>query len=452
MRHLALLGLLTLAGSVPAGAQTGLTVYADGRVLVRRTLPVPLPAGPSFHRLALGALDPGSVFPLDPAVMLTGAVYDAAVNEANTMRRAVGRQLVFETGGMRNGIADTVVVTVIGVDPERFRLADGGVLFSRPGRPRYPADLIQTDPTIALSLRAASARPSLGLGYFTDGASWHAAYQAVLSGGQARVSGTAVIESETLSADDAEVQVVAGEVGRAQPPRADLRRRVAPMAMALEEAVGAGAEEIGEVHLYTLPGRLTLRPGTATTTALFQPAAATAERAFVVRGQLPWVGPLGQIGDEITQPVEVHHILRRARGSEFGDRPLPGGVWRLYEADGAGRLQLIGEASSRHTPAGEDLRLVAGHAFDLSARRVQTDYTTRRDSLRMRATVAYRVTVANAKDSGVTVDVLEERQGEWRVLESSVPGERLSATRTRFRLRVPARGEAVLTYRMLVTW
>jgi hypothetical protein len=95
---------------------------------------------------------------------------------------------------------------------------------------------------------------------------------------------------------------------------------------------------------------------------------------------------------------------------------------------------------------------VAGHAFDLSARRVQTDYTTRRDSLRMRATVAYRVTVANAKDSAVTVDVLEERQGEWRVLESSVPGERLSATRTRFRLRVPARGEAVLTYRMLVTW
>ena len=40
----------------------------------------------------------------------------------------------------------------------------------------------------------------------------------------------------------------------------------------------------------------------------------------------------------------------------------------------------MGEAHLDHTPAGEDLRLSAGTAFDLTAKRVQTSYTTRRDS------------------------------------------------------------------------
>jgi hypothetical protein len=50
------------------------------------------------------------------------------------------------------------------------------------------------------------------------------------------------------------------------------------------------------------------------------------------------------------------------------------------------------------------------------------------------------------------VDVLEERGGEWSVVSSSVPAEKLSSTRSRFRVPVPAGGEAVLTYRLRVVW
>jgi hypothetical protein len=109
-----------------------------------------------------------------------------------------------------------------------------------------------------------------------------------------------------------------------------------------------------------------------------------------------------------------------------------------------------------HTPAGEDLRLSAGTAFDLTARRVQTTYVTRRDSTkagwRTSATADYRVTIRNATDSAATVDVREERSGEWSVLQSSVPAEKLSSTITRFRVKVPARGEATVTYRLRVIW
>ncbi len=441
---------LVIAAS-PLGAQTGLTIYNDGRVLVRRTVPVSLTAGVSTHRLALGPLQPGSLFALDSGVVVTGASYDEAVDEANTMRRAVGQTLRFIS--YRGAAADTVSATVIGVNPERFRLADGRIVFQRPGIPLYPAELVLAEPTLTLAVRAGSARPNLRLGYFTQGASWQAEYAVVLGGSGARVNGHAAIASGTLRERDAEVQLLAGSVGRARASRLDV------MMMAREQAANpapmapAEEEQVGEAHLYTLPGRVSLEPGVTTSVSLFEPAAAPWDRAYVVRGQLNYFGPLQQYGPEPNQvPVNVWYTLVRTGRTAFGDLPLPAGTWRLYQPDAAGRVQLIGEASAGHTAPGTDIRLAAGDAFDLTATRTQMSYTTRRDSLRTIATADYRVRIASAKDSAVTVEVWEERAGEWSVVSSSVPAERLSSTRTRFRVRVPARGEATLTYRIRAVW
>jgi len=451
MRYPILLAGLLLGWTMPVLAQTGMTIYQDGRVLVRRNLPVRVPAGASTHRLALGPLDPGSLFALDPGVTITGAAHDAAVDERSTMRRAVGRKLVFDAGTSAQGLPQTVEAEVLGVDPERFRLSTGEVTFLRPGRPRYPEDLIQLAPTTTVAVRAQRAGSALGLGFFTSGATWSAAYQVVLGPESARVSGTAVISSELLQEDDVEVQLLAGEVGRAA---AGGRQ---PMMMAAREMADAPAaappveESVGEVHLYSLPARMTLRPGTTSSTMLFEPATTAWVREYTVPGQMPWVGPLGQYAEHEV-PVEVSYLLKRPRTGGFGELPLPGGTWRLYQPDAGGRLQLIGEAGSRHAAAGTDVRLSAGTAFDLRARRTQTEYATRRDSSRTVATAGYRVVISNARDSAATVDVVEERRGEWSLLESSVPGEKLSSTRTRFRVRVPARGEATLTYRIRVVW
>ena len=80
--------------------------------------------------------------------------------------------------------------------------------------------------------------------------------------------------------------------------------------------------------------------------------------------------------------MEVQYLLKRALKTPFGDVPLPAGTWRLYDADAGGRLQLIGEARGEHTAAGQDVRLSAGSAFDLTAERIQTDYTTTRENNR----------------------------------------------------------------------
>jgi hypothetical protein len=220
--------------------------------------------------------------------------------------------------------------------------------------------------------------------------------------------------------------------------------------------VNASEQKVGEFHLYSLPGRSSILPGRTTTVALFDPATAKYERSYVVRGQIPYWGGLYQQGDEQDAPVEVSYVIQRPRKTDLGDRPLPGGTVRLFQPDSGGRQQLIGEAPIDHTPAGEELRLYAGNAFDLTAKRVQATFVTHRDSLprgwQTSATADYKVTLTNASDSSAVIDVLEERGGEWSVLSSTVAATKLSSTRTRFRVPVPARGTAVLKYRVKVIW
>jgi hypothetical protein len=269
----------------------------------------------------------------------------------------------------------------------------------------------------------------------------------------------AVIESQTLRFENADVQLLAGAVGRAEQPPAPypgmLRTQAKAMESGFADAVAA-EQRVGEFHLYSLPGKTTLLPGLTSSIALFEPAAVPYEKNYVVHGVMPYWGILPQQGEEEQIPVEVVYTLKRPRKTDFGDRPLPGGVARMFEQDSAGRLQLVGEAGSGHTAAGEDLKLSAGTAFDLTARRVQTSYVTQRDSTkpspRTIALADYRVTIANATGSAVTVDVMEDRAGEWSVVSSSVPAEKLSSTRSRFRVQVPARGSAQVTYRLRVVW
>jgi hypothetical protein len=448
--HLSGLSASALAGQAP----TSLTLYNDGRVLVRRLLTLDLKKGESDQRLPLGPVDPASIFPLDDGVSFVNARYDAAVDEQSVLRRAVGRRLTFRSG------KDTVSAELVGVDPERYRLADGSISFVRPGIPQYPAELVALEPTLRVLVSSAAARRDLRVGYFTQGGGWSAAYQVILggAGGTARVMGQAVINGGPLTFRDVELQLLAGQVNVATPEAGFSPRMEAMRVAAKSIAAEAPAEQkVGEFHLYTLPGRGSLEPGSVTTVGLFEPATARVSKSFEVHGQIPYWGGLPQYGEENEAPVSVIYTILRPRKTDLGDRPMPGGVVRLFEPDSAGRVQLIGEAAIGHSPAGEDLRLPAGTAFDLTAKRVQLNYTTRRDSIpgggwRTVATADYRVTLQNGGDTAATIDVIEERGGEWSVVSSSVKPDRRSSTRTAFRVSVPARGRTTLTYRVRVIW
>ncbi len=449
--------VLAIAAAVmPLTAQTSLSIYSDGRVVVRRTLPQPLQKGRNSLTVKLEGLDGATLFSPDTAVAVVSAVVHPPTDQNAALAAAAGQTLSFVRARAAGG-ADTMRATVVRSDPPQYRLPDGRYILWQPGEPLFPAELVRTGSEAAVALEAVLARPRTELAYVADGAArWEAAYQVVLVGAKCQVSGTATIVAQSLRADSAEVQLVAGSINRARAamPRPQLMLRGA-MKVAAEEAPATASEAaVGETHVYQLPARISIEPGTPTTTALFPRSGAAYTQEFVVPGALPWRGFLGQTpGDDNRVPVQVWYTLKRGRGTPFGDRPLPGGTVQLYQADSVGRLQLVGEASSGHTAPGRDLRVQSGDAFDITAERVQTDYAQeqlappkRGMAPHQRITASYKVTISNAKPAAVTVDVREARFGVWRVTDSSVGPEKLSATEVRFRVPIPANGEATLTY------
>jgi hypothetical protein len=447
--------IVTVGAPSDLSGQTSLSIYSDGRVVVRKTLPQALQKGRNLLTLQIDGLDPATLFSPDTAVTVTSATvrYPTPLNEA--MARAVGRTLSFVRAK-----GDTIQATVVRVDPPQYRLADGRLLLSQPGEPLIPAELVRSTPEASMAIDATRNRSATQLAYVTQGVTWEATYQALIGSTQATIGGAATVTSQSLRTDSADIQLVAGSVNRA---RAKLPQLV-PYEGVVARAAIVGAppvveeQTVGETHVYALPTRLALEPRVPVTTALFPRATTSVMQEFVVPGVLPWRGWIGQMGDEEnTVPVQVWYTFKRTRGSAFGDRPLPGGTVQLYQPDSSGRVQLIGEATIEHTPAGKDVRVQSGDAFDVTAERVQTDYNQeqippakRGMPTRQRLTASYRVTVSNAKATAATVDVRENHYGDWKVIESSVPAEKLSSTEMRFRVSVPAGGQAVLTYTVQV--
>jgi hypothetical protein len=446
---------LLLVGA-PLIAQTSLSIYRDGRVVVRRTLPQALQQGRNALTLRIEALDPATLFSPDTSVSVSSATVRYPSTSTDALARAVGQTLSFVRSK-----GDTIRATVVRADPPQFRLSDGRLLLGLPGEPLFPAELVRTTPEAQLVLDASRARQRTELAYVAQGVTWEALYQVILLGARAQVTGTATVTSQNIRADTAEVQLVAGSIRRTRVPEAGKAyaeaERVARVQAAFADATATTEEAVGETHVYQLPGRLSIEPNVPVATALFPRSSALVTQELIIPGVLPWRGWIGQMPEPNRVPVQVWYTIKRAAKTPFGDRPLPAGTVQLYQADSSGRVQLIGEAASDHTAPGRDLRLQSGDAFDITAERVQTDYNqeqippARRGlAVRQRVTAAYRVTITNAKAQALSVDVREAHFGNWKIVESSVPPEKLSSTESRFRLSVPAGGEATLTYTVQV--
>ena len=443
-------------GTLPG--QTSLSIYRDGRVVVRQSLPQALQRGRNALTLKLEGLDAATLFSPDTSVAVASATVRYPSGQGDALGNAVGQTLSFVRAK-----GDTIRATVIRANPLQLRLTDGRLLLENPGEsligePLFPAEVVRTSPEALVVLEASRARPRTELAYVTQGATWEALYQVILIGARCQVSGTATVTSQGFRADSADVQLVAGAIQRVRQSDAKWLTRGAMTVQLgrvsnVEEASVTTEDAVGETHVYQLPGRLSIEPGVPVVTALFPRSSTAVTQELIVPGVLPWRGWLGQNPEPNRLPVQVWYTLKRARNTPFGDRPLPAGTVQLYQADSSGRVQLIGEAANDHTAPGRDVRVQSGDAFDVSAERVQTDFNQEtlpapRRGLpnRQRVTAAYRVTITNAKAESVAVDVRESRYGVWKIVESSIPPEKLSASEMRFRLTVPAGGEATLTY------
>lgn len=454
-KTVSLIGVLATALFLTSGMlraqETSLTIYQDGRVVVRRTIPTPVPRGTSTLGVDLGArnVDPGTLIALDDGVEIRGATIVAAAGPEAALRRAVGREIDFMA--YRSDSSPRFVRgTLLSLDPQTVRV-DGRVLYVFPGIPAFPDSLVALAPQVDLAVDAARAQRSLRLAYQADGLQWRASYTLVVprgAGARSWMTGFATIEDPgALTFKGAEVQLLAGDVRRNGGPSPRGFEGAVMMRAAVAPAPPA-EESVGETHLYTLAGAVDLLPGQSQTVALFPQADVPAEREYLLRHS-QYFFQVQQDQPEQDLHTEVSYLVRRLRGTLFGDTPLPAGMVRVLSPDSAGRLQLLGEAQIQHTPAGRELHLTTGTAFDVTAQRSQVTFEL---SGRNTSVSSYRVTIQNAKNDPVTVQVLDQFSGQFDVLSSSVPAERLSASSVRFPVVVPAGGEATLEYRVRARW
>lgn len=459
--HAALLALTVLPGASSLAAQTpapSVTLFSAGRSLVRRSLPLTIPAGRSLHTLELGLFDISSFAVLDPGVQVERIDVDATFDENSLLRRHVGDVFSFIPGGGK----PVIRARLLALDPERWLVLPGDlsdmipnvVTFTRPGRLVWDSSFVPSAPVADLTVMSDRGRDRISVMYEAPGGAWQAGYR-LFVGRASRFEGTATMSAGRLALDNVEVQLLAGDIGSRSQDRYPAPAMYASEKVAMMSAAAMPSNEaVGDARLYTVPGRVSFTPGVQSAVPLFAPVTVQPERRLTVSGSLPFYGGIGQEQDEAEFPVGVSYRIAHALRTPFGDLALPAGMVSVYDTDAGGRVQLVGSGTIGHTAPGAEVEVATGSAFDVTAHRVQTEYTTVRTGQPSRtvATIGYRVRIANAKDSAITVEVREDRGGEWSVLSSSVPAVRRSASRTTFALPVPAKGEATLTYRVRVVW
>ncbi len=325
-----------------------------------------------------------------------------------------------------------------------------------PGRIAFPGvpESLRDKPTLVISLlNPAAGVQNLELSYLTGGLSWRADYVAELNADDSALdlNGWVTLTNQSGAAyPNAKLQLVAGDLNRvreAQP----MPRAMMAMAAKVADAAEMQQESLFEYHLYTLQRPTTLAENQTKQVALMSATRVPVNKEFLLQGADYYYS--GQYGD-LGQKMKVGVFVDFTHKGEGLGIPLPRGVIRVYKRDSQGNAQFVGEDRIDHTPKNETVHLKLGDAFDVTADRKQTAFQKLAGSGRYNTVFesAYEIVLKNAKTEAVTVTVREPMPGDWTMVSESQPHAKAAAGTAEWKVKVPAEGQATLTYRVRVKY
>ncbi len=308
-------------------------------------------------------------------------------------------------------------------------------------------------PTLVMKLDNGLAGPQeMELSYLTAGLSWKADYVGELAADESRLDLTGWVTLNNTSGTayrDAQLQLVAGDVNRVRDLPSPVMHKEG-MRMMAAAAPMMEEEALFEYHLYSLARPTTIADNQSKQVALLAAQGIPARKELIFKGNdYYYRAQQGEIGVKLKASVFLEIDNREEANLGL---PLPKGVVRIYKQDARGQAQFVGEDRIDHTPKNETLRLKLGEAFDVTADKTQTDFVKLSGTgpWQYQFETAYRLRLRNAKPEPVTVKVREPIPGDWKILESSHPQEKVSANLPEWVIEIPAEGETVLTYRVRV--
>jgi hypothetical protein len=439
--------------------QTGvaITIYNQDLALVRDQRKIPLTAG--LNDLAF--IDVSAQMRPETALLRVDGA-KVTVREQNfnfdlltpekLLEKSVGRKVRVITTNYATGAETTEEAVVLSVASGVVLKIGDRIETASPGRivfDEVPPNL-RARPTLVIDTNSDSAASATAqLSYLTGGLSWQADYVAQLSPDEKTldIDGWVTLTNQSgTSYRDAKLQLVAGDVHRVQ--------QVMMKAMDQATAMPAAAPEqemteqaLFEYHLYTLGRPTTIAENQTKQVALLSAVSVPVEKEFRF-SNLTASGYSSDMGERERVNATVYVSFVNDDASHLG-LPLPKGTVRVYKADNDGQVQFVGEDAIDHTPKNEDVRLTLGQAFDVTARAKETRYEKISDTV---YESAYEVELKNAKKEPVTVVLVEDVPGEWKILSESAKHEEVNAHRLRWEVQVPAEGSAKFSYAVRIRY
>jgi hypothetical protein len=423
--------------------QLSLTVYNNNLALVQDIRDMDVPAGRTrleFKEVS-ASIRPETVALSGKGLSIVEQNFDYdLLTPAKMMEKAVGRQIQIVRTNPGTGARTTETATVLSVNDgvilkvgNRIEvLRDDGI----PTRVVFSSipENLRAQPTLSVTVDAASAGPRQTiLSYLTTGLTWRSDYVALFDEKQStlRLQGWITLtNSSATTFKDAKVQLVAGDVSFADsegdqswrtPRNANVRAGTAPN----------DASALADYYVYDLPLRVTVANSQTKQVGFLDLQGVKAVKTYELAPD---------DFSSITTPVHVASILKVSQIA----KALPKGTVRIYMRDVTGEPKFIGENPVDHAPAGSDLSILLGQAFDVTAQATLVSSEKISDS-RTRSSMIY--TFHNARSVPVTVDL--KQGGLWRdgkVESESLKSRRLDASTLLWNVPVPANGDATLTF------
>lgn len=449
------------------------TIYNDDLALIRETRKVPLNAG--INRIALRDVS-ARIMPQTATLVARGDAVLQLLEQNFDYDLLSGEALLAKNVGKRVTTIRTNPATGEETREEATVLADNnGVVLQYADRIEtgLPANVrlafhdvpanLRDRPTLTVDLTSDKAgEQSVDLAYLSQGLGWKADYVASLADDEKtlNLAGWVTLNNQSGTAyENATLQLVAGDVARAQEEDFGLNYHARMAPMAVEKAAAPVREEnLFEYHLYTLDRPTTLKNNQNKQVALLSAAQVPVQKEYRLQGSSGWYyygadTSALEMGDK--RKVDVFMTFKNDEANQLG-MPLPKGVIRVYKNDSDKRTQFIGEDRIDHTAKNDEVRLKLGSAFDVNgvwkmvdAKRVDKGKLGKLlENDEFEAT--YRIELNNAKKEAVTVKVVEPIPGEWKIIEESLPHEKTSANSAMWQVSVPANGKTELQYKVRI--
>jgi len=315
-------------------------------------------------------------------------------------------------------------------------------------------DNANSTPTLywEIDARSVGTQP-IELSYSTAGIAWRADYTASLDNDAncnlALAGWAEIVNRSGIGFRNTTVQLMAGEVNR---QLSEIENRPKTMARSLNAAPEMASERpVGDYHEYTLDGVMDLPTSSISRYALLPAATLVCERSYVfeparLRAE-PEMAPITERNYGLDTPQPIASTL-----SFHAPRALPAGRLSVRgEVTNAAPL-LLGETMLRDTPQNENISFSLGNAFDLRGERMQTDFKTDRDKRTLDEGFQLRLHNHSAQPKTVIVREHLYRWSDWEIIQSSAKYEKRNADTIEFKVDLPARSDAKVSYSVRYHW